>query len=1005
MSTPSVFNIPANYPFVDALASSLLTETASNPMDLSRYQILLPTRRACRALQEAFLRHSDGSTVILPKLTPLGDLESDEIEFDAIASGEALADLELDPPTSSLTRQFLLCQLIMKLPVEAGGAREIDSALDLAGALAQLLDQVETEGLSWDRLDNLISDEEQNYQEHWQKILAFLSVVISYWPEIEKTLGTIGPAARRRALLERQKKIWQNSDTSFPLIIAGSTGSIPAVAELIKSVAHLPHGRIILPGLDQHHSQDRWDLIMTDPGHPQFGLAKLLDFLELKPEKVKPWPLNPDLKRASDHRRLFLSTAMLPAAMTTDWKSDQSDSNRANITESLEAVELIECEQAEEEAGIIALILREALETPNQTAALVTPDRNLARRTAAALQRWDIEVDDSAGQPLSNTAVGTFIRLIAWAVVEKFSPARLLALTKHPLMLKGEEQSQAIKLIRAIEIVSLRGPRPSPGLASLIKDLKNEKRQPELIEFLSDLEQRTSSFSNALHQGSDLTTLLKFHIELAESLAGATDEQGQALWVGDDGSSLNSFMAELLQTAEETSSGFGTVPASSYPSLLEKLMQKQTVRPKFGMHPRLAIWGAIEGRLQQAEVIVLGALNESLWPKETDPGPWMSRAMRRDFGLPPVERKIGLGAHDFCQAFNARKVFLTRSLKIDGAPSIPSRWLMRIAALLDASGVGSETIKGRKPWQQWHQSLNNQENEAFTPKRPQPTPAVELRPKKISVTDVEVWQKNPYAIYAKRVLRLGELDELDADPGAAEKGNLVHKALEKFVTQYPIDLPEEPEKILHAIGREVFADLIDRPGVWAFWWPRFLRIADWFIAEERGHRTVIKRSNAEKRGQLSIAGPLGDVTLTGVADRINELNDGTLSIIDYKTGTPPGKSEVRRGETPQLSLEAAMLKRGGFEGFTAAETSQLAYWQLKGGNPAGEIKLIAKEADEVLDLAEDAIKNLESLIAEFSKLETSYTAKAAEEGGPRYDPYTHLARTKEWYGIDEGEPS
>lgn len=997
---PNLFNIPSNFPFVDALATTLLAETADDPLKLSRYQILLPTRRACRALQEAFLRYSQGSTVVLPKLSPLGDLESDELEFDAIGSGQELSDIDLDPPTSSLTRQFLLCQLIMRLPVASGGAKEIDSALDLASELAQLLDQVETEGLDWSALDKLVDNDQQNYQEHWQKVLQFLTIVAESWPKIEASLGTLGPATRRRNLLERQRQFWASKTGGDPVIVAGSTGSIPAVADLIKTIASLPNGRIVLPGLEQHHSEDRWSIIQEDPSHPQFGLAKLLSFLECHPKQVDEWQLDKTLKRADDQRGRFLSAVMLPAVETSYWKEAIPENDKEPTKSSLENVELIECAQSEEEAGVIALILRQALETPNQTAALITPDRDLARRTAAILERWQIQVDDSAGQPLSNTKVGTFVRLIAWAAVEDFSPSRLLSLIKHPLVqLRIEEQSVKY-LIRLLELQSLRGARPAPGLRALKQKLSKDKDQ-ELMKFLEELEKLSLPFSSALSKGSNLFELLTAHLKLAEALCAPEDKDDHPLWRGDDGNALNAFFAELLQTAEAAGAGLGAINATSYPTLLENLMQKQTVRPRFGTHPRLAIWGTIEGRLQQADVLVLGGLNENTWPKESDPGPWMSRAMRRDFGLPPVERKIGLSAHDFCQAFNARHVYLTRSLKVGGAPAISSRWLMRISCLLDASTIGRDFITASKtPWRQWLEELNSNQEANQIIERPAPRPPVNKRLRDITVTEVETWQKNPYAIYAKKLLNLRQLDPLDADPGAAEKGTLIHEALEIFVKRYPTDLPPNPKQVLKEIGEEVFEEWLDRPSIWAFWWPRFDRIVDWFIDQEQILRATTKISSVEKRGKMVLPSAIGEFELRGIADRINILDDDSLAVIDYKTGTVPSKTDVKNGSSPQLPLEAAMLAEGQFSTIPNAQVSYLAYWALKGGVPAGRIE-IRGEGDEVVDLADQAIANLRRLIDLYHQEETAFAAVAPEEGGPAYDPYVHLSRAKEWYGVSQ----
>jgi ATP-dependent helicase/nuclease subunit B len=574
----------------------------------------------------------------------------------------------------------------------------------------------------------------------------------------------------------------------------------------------------------------------------------------------------------------------------------------------------------------------------------------------------------------------------------------LLALMKHPMVqLKITDQSVKY-LIRLLELQSLRGSRPSPGLKALRSKLSKDKDK-DLITFLETLEDLAQPFTSALSKGAQLFELLTAHLKLAEALCAPEDHDDHPLWRGDDGNALNAFFSELLQTAETTGQGLGAITSASYPTLLEKLMQKQTVRPNFGTHPRLAIWGTIEGRLQQADVLVLGGLNENTWPKESDPGPWMSRAMRRDFGLPPVERKIGLSAHDFSQVFNASQVFLTRSQKVGGAPAISSRWLMRINCLLDAAGIGRDFLaKNKTPWRDWLEVLNKGTAIEAIVQRPAPRPPAMKRLRDITVTEVETWVKNPYAIYAKKLLRLRQLDPLDADPGAAEKGTLIHEALEIFVKRYPKQLPPNAKQVLQDIGQEVFDEWLDRPGIWAFWWPRFLRIVDWFIDQEEVLRAVTTLSTVEERGRLTLPSVIGDFELRGIADRINLLNDGSLSVIDYKTGTVPSRKDVQSGLAPQLPLEAAMLAEGKFQKIPNGQVSELAYWSLKGGIPAGKIE-VRGEGDNVADLADQAMANLKQLIDHYSVEATAFTAVAPEEGGPRYDPYVHLARAKEWYGI------
>jgi len=1012
-----VFTIPPGRSFVDALAEGLLAR-ASDPLDLARGTVFLPTRRACRALQEAFLRAvgegaGGGRALLLPRLVPLGDLDAEELLLaadEAPAPGDLAADLA--PPLPGLRRQLLLSRLIRQWRGPDGIAPREDQALRLAAELARLLDQVETEGLDLAGLETLVPED---YAEHWQKVLTFLRILIEQWPAVQAAEGGIGAAARARMLAELQAAAWRKNPPDEPVIVAGSTGSIPATAQLIEVVAGLPQGMVVLPGLDTETESEVWDAVAKDPAHPQHGLARLLARLALTRDQVAPWPTpGPAVPRPAvsgpgpqDLRRRLVDLALYPAAMTPRWNTEVGDFDPADVAEAFDGVTRIDAPGPGEEAAAIALILRRALETPGQRAALVTPDRGLARRVAGALGRWGIAVDDSAGAPLSLSPPGSFLRLTAEMVAGGLTPLALLAALKHPLAAAGQTPAAFRAQVRTLERLALRGPRPGPGFAGLKRALraaaKDKHRRREdretargLIDWLAGLEALAKPFVRALSRSKSLRALLDAHLGFAEALAAASEESGPArLWAGEAGTVAAGFVAELREAA-------GGIPApgrDAYAAYLTALLSAKAVRPPYGSHPRLAIWGPLEARLQQVDLVVLGGLNEGTWPAEVDPGPWLSRPMRADFGLPPPERRLGLAAHDFAQLLGAPQVYLTRATRIEGAPSVPSRWLLRLDALLGALTPKADIAQGAAQWLAWAERLDDP-GEPLPAVRPAPTPPLAARPRKLSVTRIETWMRDPYDLYAERILKLRALDELDADPGAAELGTLVHEALEKFVEAFPADLPDDPEAALIEIGREVFAPERVRPGVRAFWWPRFRRIARWFAREELGYRAGVDGSHGELRGTLEIAAPGGLFTLTATADRIDRLAGGGLAIIDYKTGEPPRRKEVELGFAPQLPLEAAIARAGGFPGLPAGAVTQLEYWRVSGGEPPGERMPLKLDAEAA---AAAALDGLGALIARYDDPETPYPARPRSEWARRFSDYRHLARVKEWGAGGEDE--
>lgn len=977
----AVFTIPAGLSFVDVLAAGLLERTGGDAMALAAHVVLLPTRRACRSLREAFLRRAGGRPMLLPRMMPLGDLDEDEL---SLVGPEPI---DLPPALSGLKRQLLLTRLILAMGDARGGSAPTpDQAVRLAAELGRLIDAVHTERLGFARLETLVPDD---LSRHWQITLQFLEIVTDQWPIMLAEQGCIDAADRRNRILGAQAALWRAAPPAFPVIAAGSTGSVPATADLLAVIAGLPSGQVILPGLDTAMDAQSWQAL--EAAHPQYGLKRLLDRLGVEPGAVAPWSAaRPPLPE----RTRLVSEAMRPAATTDRWRSlSPLDGN------ALDGVTRLDCPGPREEAGVIALMLREAAEFDGRTAALVTPDRTLARRVAAEMARWGIGIDDSAGHSLDLTAPGAFLLLTARMAADDFAPHAILAALKHPLAAGGQDAAAFRAMVRRLEHGVLRGPRPDAGLAGLRKAAGRDKG---LDGWLAGLEIMAAPFAALAARGAvPLPDLVRAHMEFAEALATDHRLPGPArLWKGEAGEAAAAFAAELADAAAV----LPPLAGAAYPALLAALMAGRAVRPQWGGHPRLHIWGPLEARLQHADLVILGGLNEGTWPPEAEADPWMSRPMREDFGLPPPERRIGLSAHDFAQAFCAPRVVLTRAARVDGTPTVPSRWLLRLDTVLKATGL-LEAEGRRHAWQatvplDQHALLDRPD--AIRPARPPaPRPPLMARPRTMSVTRVETWMRDPYAVYARSILGLEALKPIDADPGAADYGTLVHKALEVFLDRHRDRLPADAEGALLDIGREVFAAEMARPGVWAFWWPRFERIARWFVATERERRPGVAATLCEIKGTLEISAPGGPFTLTAKADRIDVLKDGGVALIDYKTGSIPSKKEVAAGFSPQLPLEAVIARHGGFPGVPPAEIAELAFWRLSGGEQAGEEK---SAGDDPMTLADEALAGLVALIAAFDDPATPYEARPHPDRAPRYSDYLHLARVKEWAsGGDEGE--
>jgi len=1002
---PKVFSIPSGVSFADALAAGLLEEASGDPLSLARMTLLLPNRRAVRAVGEAFLRVSDGQATLLPRLFPLGDLDAEEL---ALGGDEALfpgLELTFDPVLSGPRRDFLLVRLIEPWARRRGFPLGPASLLPLARELALLIDEAETAEIDWDRLEDLVPAE---LAEHWTETRDFLSIVTEHWSAIEAEEGAIGPARRRRLLLEAQADQWRRQPPAHPVVAAGSTGSIPAVARLLAAVARLPQGRVVLPGLRAERDGALWDAVRDDPGHPQHGLAQLLAALELEPKSVSLWPGARESGGLAARGEL-VSIAMRPAAATDSWRQlaqGAEDKRQQAWREGLAGLSWYDCAGPREEAALVALLLRETLETPGKTAALVTPDRALARQVASELARWQIAIDDSAGTPLLETPPLVFLRLLAACLAEDLAPAALMALCKHPLAAAGLAPGRFRSGARALELAVLRGAAPLPGWDGLRQAVGKARAEDDgrdwegIAAFVERLARRLSPLAASFAGGrAALSEVLEGLLKAGEALAESDAESGASrLWAGEAGEAA----ARALDDIREAAGLMLGIGLQDLPQLLDTLLAGQVVRPRYGRHPRLFIWGPLEARLQHADRMILGGLNEESWPQQPEPGPWLSRAMRQRLGLPSPERRIGQAAHDLVQAMGAQEVVLTRAKKKEGAPTIPSRWLLRLEALCHGLDLDAALQRRRAEAETWPQLLDRPASVQRL-ERPAPRPPLVARPRRFSVTEIETWLRNPYGLYAKRILGLRALDPLGEEIGAADRGNAIHAILERFVQAYPKALPDDAAEVLERFCQAVFEEEAVPPEVRLLWQPRLSRLLGWFLRTERERRPNLTEVLVEERGEIALQRPGGAVRLSAKADRLEATGAGGLAIVDYKSGQLASRRDQALGLAPQLPLEGLIAQQGGFASLGPRKVEALMLWQLSGGATAGKIASLGKTADDTEAMIAKAAEHFAALVDHFDREESVYAAHPRQAFRPRFDDYEHLARLGEWSATGQDE--
>jgi len=968
-----VFNIPAHVRFAEGLALGIMARHGNDLLTLSRVTVLLPTRRACRTLREAFLRLGDGKPMILPRMLPLGDVDED-----ALAFVDNTADsLDVPPAISTLARHCLLARAISKIAdPTTGETPPVDQALGLAEALAALLDQVQAEGLSFEKLDAM----ELDLPEHWQRVRSVLNTISNIWPQLLEAVGCVDPMERRVQLMAAQTEAWLASPPDGPIIAAGSTGSHPASAALMAVVANLPQGAVVLPGLDRPLDDESWAAI--EPTHPQYGLKNLLAVLGMQRSDVGNW-IDPD---KAPLRQALMRHVFRPAQTTDVWPGVKIPA------EAMDDLYRIDCATVREEATVIALIFRQTLQTPGKTAALVTPDRDLAQRVAEHMQRWGIDIDDSAGVPLGQSPVGRYLRLIADAVIAGLPPVATLAMLRHPLCAVASDH-----VIADFDTMLARGALPEPGFAEYYRRLDaledkarlSQDRIEALRGLLGSLQDACGPFWHVVQAGEqDLPTLLHAHLTCAEALATTEESTGaENLWRGEDGEAAQTFCIEALQVTDD----LGPVAPSAYATILDSLIASIAVRPRFNSQPRLQILGAMEARMQPADVMILGAMNEGMWPRTPPPDPWMSRGMRAAFGLPVLERRIGLAAHDVMMASGAPELVLTRSEKSGGAPTEPSRWLRRLDAVLSAADGNLVVQQG--PWLKWARDLDAAPTVIVPPMPPQPKPPLEARPRELYVTRVETLRRDAYGVYAQYVLKLRALDDREQATSPADLGNMMHDILENFIGNGGKSSDPDALQVLQNMADAALAQHTVPPTLAPFWRARIGRALEWFVSTDAPRWAELDGALVERTGAWSFETKSGrGFTVKAKMDRIDIGRNGEVTVIDYKTGTVPGQKEVKAGYAPQLPLEGAIVRYGKVKDLKSNAISGLEYWQINGSGAGGKHSPL-NDVDALVDEAAEGIKALINL---YDDPDVPYVPRAVAGYAPTYSDYLVLERLAEW---------
>lgn len=1028
MARPRLFTIAPGAPFLQTFVAALQSgeiiptlHSGAGPLALADATIYVPTRRAARALLSEFARASRGDAILLPKIRPLGSVDEEAALFADLARPEFDMDPDLPPSIDDIERRFLLTDLVLAWsqairnaivgvgPQDAYagpvvGATPAD-AFALAGDLAGLIDEFIIEGAPWSAVHSLVADD---YDRYWRLTTDFLRIAIEQWPAILKDRGLVDAAHRRAMLIDREIARLASSDRDEATIVLGSTGTNRATARLMRAIARLPQGAVVLPGLDVSMPEADWRIVAgakderaPEFGHPQAALARLLDTLDaLRTEATVLGAPSPDASRRAD----FVAQALAPSEATPAWRSYAS-AHASDIGAGFSGVALVEAEDEREEALAIAIRLRAVLETPGATAALITPDRSIARRVGAELRRWKLEIDDSGGEPLNVTPAGAFARA-ALAAASENTDVALTALLGNAATAPAHHRTLTVDLAGKLETAVLRATPYGPSLSRRIAAARAEPRPHPAARMDDDawvgviaLVQATEAALATLRSADklSLSAWAATHRACLAALAreAAPDDS-------EDATALDQLLAHVGALGPDAGSRL-VIDIRDYAALFDALAGSVTVRGPQRSHARIKILGLLEARLLHVDCAVLAGLDETIWPPQPKSDAFLNRPMRAQIGLTPPERRIGQSAHDFMMALGAPEVVLTRARKRARAPTVASRFLQRMAAL---AGPHWDEARARGAyWTALAREIDRTEPSAPIG-RPQPRPPLELRPNRLSVTRIETLRRDPYAIYAERILKLSPLGALDSIAGASEQGVAIHAALNLLAERWPSGpLPPDALELLVQAARENLSEFFVDPAWRAFRWPTLRAGLEFIIDYERERRPLLAQVHGEAEGELII--PLSDARfrLTARADRIEIDQSGLARIIDYKTGTPPSPKQVKLGFAAQLTLEAEMLRQGGFRSIAPGEAETGMYLKL-GGRDGGRLLDVKPKGASFPELAREHWKGLRELLESYRDPTRGYASRPFAQFAAAYGDYDHLARVKEWSatgGATEGE--
>lgn len=933
----------SNYPGSDlaVLAASFILSRVARS-DLANAVVLLPTRRAATALREAFRTLAGDGTLLLPRMISLADVGD---ELLGLLGPEALPLLQATPPAMSpATRQYLLALQVMlyertRFERDRAAGRHVsesslrvEHALQLADYLADLQDRCVRAGidLSYSSLRDLVQGD---YAEHWKESVAFLDIVGSIWPEVEAEQGFTTAASHEVHLLQALRVAWEASPPAHPVFAVGSTASQPATAALLSTIARLEHGYVVLPGLDPRIEPTAWDAVHES--HPYFHLKQLLAMNDVRPCDVQP------LGVAPKHCSIWLDALCRVEAMG-EWRTPG-----AHIAARFAHLRTIACQHAEEEARVIALLMREGLEKTEGRIALITPDESLMARVAAHLAHYGIAPNRLSQGSLAQTETGSLLVALLELIAAPESVRSLVQLLRHPLVMVGDAsqwQGWLDLFEQESRGVSSHGIGQLPAVAASLRDTAAYRA-------LQAFARRVGDLSRARQLPSEWVAHVRDLLQSLAPMAGQAHEK----------------IAEVM---DQCAAGdlLGSMEQQGFRALLAQALDTRWRGPQFDAHPQLIMLTPVEARLQSFDRVILGNMVDRLWPGLYGQSPWLNLAQQATLGLPGAAEHATLLAHDVLMHGSCGEVFLTYPLREAGSPVARSRFVERLLTLAEAQGIPAASLESAS-----YRMLAEQRFQAVFAPEPPPYPRPLERPASLRVGLLDKALSDPFAIYAESILGLRALEGMDAEPEPRDLGTAVHEALEALSLHWN-EFGEPSPAQLDGMAHHALRAFEGRPAVQLFWLRRLMLALRYVNTREMARRGKVE---PEQRIEQALETKHGSLRLRGKIDRI----EGEY-LVDYKTGKPPEKTAIEQGQALQLLAYACMRAAQGHS------VTGLEYW----GMPSG--KRDAQERGVPLELQ----AGLRDVLDQIMDPATAFLARP-QSGNDRFEnDYDGISRYDEWAG-------